>query len=232
MTEEDLNTYTLQMQQVEAALTGDPENAELLTLKSDLEQVISLTRDLIDTQRSQDVGDEKTEESPDSAPTPSVSSNIMAVKHWQVGEPCQAQSNNSYQEAVIEEISTNGEVSVKFRGTEHVVVTSLGLLKISKLGNIKNLKNRKELLAKQKEYLKKKKAKKLERLKVMEEEREQEKNKWKVFSSKAFGKKGFVKKSIFKTPENAKGRVGIGTCGVSGQNMTTFSSASKYRKGN
>nr|ADD24498.1 Survival of motor neuron-related-splicing factor 30 [Lepeophtheirus salmonis] len=138
----------------------------------------------------------------------------------------------SYQEAVIEEISTNGEVSVKFRGTEHVVVTSLGLLKISKLGNIKNLKNRKELLAKQKEYLKKKKAKKLERLKVMEEEREQEKNKWKVFSSKAFGKKGFVKKSIFKTPENAKGRVGIGTCGVSGQNMTTFSSASKYRKGN
>ncbi|CAB4060917.1 unnamed protein product [Lepeophtheirus salmonis] len=93
----------------------------------------SLTRDLIDTQRSQDVGDEKTEESPDSAPTPSVSSNIMAVKHWQVGEPCQAQSNNSYQEAVIEEISTNGEVSVKFRG------------------NIKNLKNRKELLAKQKD---------------------------------------------------------------------------------
>jgi hypothetical protein len=36
----------------------------------------------------------------------------------------------------------------------------------------------------------------------MEEEREGEKNKWQNFSNKAFGKKGFVKKSIFKTPGN------------------------------
>jgi len=61
----------------------------------------------------------------------------------------------------------------------------------------------------------------------MDEQREEEKSKWQNFSSKAFGKRGFVKKSIFKTPENAQGRVGIGTCGVSGQKMTSFSSA-KY----
>ena len=36
---------------------------------------------------------------------------------------------------------------------------------------------------------------------------------------------------LFKTPENAQGRVGIGTCGVSGQKMTSFSSANKYRRG-
>ena len=65
----------------------------------------------------------------------------------------------------------------------------------------------------------------------MDEQREEDKSKWQNFSSKAFGKRGFVKKSIFKTPENAQGRVGIGTCGVSGQKMTTFSSANKYRKG-
>ena len=86
-------------------------------------------------------------------------------------------------------------------------------------------------MAKQREYQKKKKAKKAERFKQMDEQREQDKTKWQSFSNKAFGKKGFVKKSIFKTPENPQGRVGIGTCGVSGQKMTKFSSASKYRRG-
>ena len=37
---------------------------------------------------------------------------------------------------------------------------------------------------------------------------EKEKGKWQNFSKKAFGKKGFVKKSIFKTPEEAAGKVG------------------------
>ena len=47
----------------------------------------------------------------------------------------------------------------------------------------------------------------------------------------AFGKKGFVKKSIFKTPENAKGRVGIGTCGVGGKDKTEFEDRVKHKKG-
>ena len=37
---------------------------------------------------------------------------------------------------------------------------------------------------------------------------EKEKGKWQNFSKKAFGKKGFVKKSIFKSPEEADGKVG------------------------
>ena len=48
MSEADLKSYNLQMQQVEAALTSDPGNQELLTLKTDLEQVIELTRTLIE----------------------------------------------------------------------------------------------------------------------------------------------------------------------------------------
>lgn len=38
----DLATYELQLQQVEVALTTDPENSELLKLKEDLEQVEKL----------------------------------------------------------------------------------------------------------------------------------------------------------------------------------------------
>ena len=42
--------------------------------------------------------------------------------------------------------------------------------------------------------------------------------------------KGKVKKSIFATPENAGGRVGVGTCGVSGKSMTPFAHMEKWKK--
>ena len=122
---------------------------------------------------------------------------------------------------------------MRFKNYNNTSVTTLVLLKSPSTGSTgpSSSKNRKEELAKHREYLKKKKAKKAERFKRLDEQREDEKSKWQNFSSKAFGKRGFVKKSIFKTPENAQGRVGIGTCGVSGQKMTSFSSANKYRRG-
>ncbi|KAK9704381.1 hypothetical protein QE152_g28340 [Popillia japonica] len=67
-----------------------------------------------------------------------------------------------------------------------------------------------------KEYLKKKKAKKQQRFKELEEERETEKQKWLAFTTKA---------------NTVNGRVGIGTCGISGKPMTEFTSAEKWRKG-
>lgn len=42
-----LDTYKLQLQQVEAALTTEPTNEELLKLKQDLVEVIALTNELI-----------------------------------------------------------------------------------------------------------------------------------------------------------------------------------------
>ena len=55
--------------------------------------------------------------------------------------------------------------------------------------------------------LQEKKAKKKAKWEAMEKEGEKEKKKWGSFSAKAFGKKGFVKKSIFKTPEAVEGKV-------------------------
>ena len=55
-------------------------------------------------------------------------------------------------------------------------------------------------------------------------------NKSIIVESLGTGKKGFVKKSIFKTPENAKGRVGIGTCGAGGKDMTEFDIRTKHNK--
>ena len=87
-------------------------------------------------------------------------------------------------------------------------------------------KNKKELAASRNEYLKAKKEKKKAKWAEIEKEvdwsqqfcdtteffilpfqGEKEKGKWQNFSKKAFGKKGFVKKSIFKSPEEADGKV-------------------------
>lgn len=80
--------------------------------------------------------------------------------------------------------------------------------------------------------MKKKKLRKQQRFKEIDEERESEKNKWINFTSKT-GKKAAPpkNKSIFASPDNVNGRVGIGTCGVSGKEMTKYSYGEKYRKG-
>jgi len=243
MSESELSTYQLQLQQVEAALTSDPANSELLKLKTDLEQVINLTKTLIEQQVAKSNQNEEEEEEEETAPSSSSASGTRGefheeftpVKHWQVGEQCQAlwHKDGNYYEATVSEITTDGDVQVKFRHNGQSGVTSLGLLKISKHGisGTKTSSSRKEQQEREREHAKRRKQKKLERFKNLEKEGEKGKNKWQNFSNKAFGKKGFVKKSIFKTPENASGRVGIGTCGVSGKDMTEFSERTKHKKG-
>ena len=43
---------------------------------------------------------------------------ILPVKPWQVGEQCQAlyAGDNQFHAAIIEEITTDGEVSIRFKG--------------------------------------------------------------------------------------------------------------------
>jgi len=163
---------------------------------------------------------------------------IMPVKPWQVGENCQAiyQEDGAYHDAKIEEINADGEVSVKFKGYRGLHVTSLGLLKLPSSGTTTvhaagSAKNKREMQADRNEYLKKKKEKKKAKWAEIEKEGEKEKNKWEKFSGKAFGKRGFVKKSIFKTPEAAEGKVGVGTMNIGGQEMTPDTAQPKYRKG-
>lgn len=102
MSGDDLNSYKLQMQQVDAALTSDPNNPELLTLKADLQQVIDLTEELITEQQTKSESDIPTEGSEEVLPESSSSSSsfekkksrphdqLNPIKHWQVGEQCQA----------------------------------------------------------------------------------------------------------------------------------------------
>merc|ERR1712240_128744 len=206
MSESDLNTYKLQLQQVEAALTTDPENEELQQLKTDLEQALALTQDLINAQlgasaaSSSGVKEEEVEEAAAEKPKKKKSrwteDPIIPVKPWQVGEHCQAiySGDGQYHDAKIEEINADGEVSVKFKGFRGIFVSTLGLLKLPSSGTTtvhaqNSVKNKKELAASRNEYLKAKKEKK--KWAEIEKEGEKEKGKWQNFSKKAFGRKGF-----------------------------------------
>jgi len=238
---DELQNYRLQLQQVEAALTTDPTNEELLKLKIDLEEVIELTHDLIKSQQQ-----EKRQSNGMDAKDPILLA-VLANK-WKVGDQCMApwSEDNKYYEATIDSIGEDGAVHVTFDEYKNTDVTMLSQLKsaakrpASDWADQKSKKLQAAAVAgadpnKQREYLKKKKQKKLQRFKELEEEREQEKNKWKAFTAKKLhvksAKKGVVKKSIFATPENVNGRVGIGTCGVSGREMTKFSNGEKWRRG-
>uniref|UniRef100_A0A182IPL4 Survival of motor neuron-related-splicing factor 30 n=1 Tax=Anopheles atroparvus TaxID=41427 RepID=A0A182IPL4_ANOAO len=235
---DDLQNYKLQLQQVEAALLTDPENSELLKLKQDLDEVIELTKDLIKAQL-------EPEQKKSAYIEPTTSSYLDGVsgadkkqakpaKVWKVGDKCSAKwiEDGQYYDATIESISDTGEVSIVFEAYQNRSNTTISELKEQKTRNeVFPANSNKRMRHNQKEYLKKKKMKKVQRFKELEEERECEKNKWLQFTAKSSKKAGVKPKSIFASPENVNGRVGIGTCGVSGKPMTEFSHGEKYRKG-
>lgn len=243
---DDLQNYKLQLQQVEAALLSDPDNKELQKLKVDLEEVIELTLDLKNKAEEAARQPEYTE--PINAyEEDEVTKSLLAVeefvarnknkKMWRVGDICMAKwtDNNQYCEARIDSINPDGQVNVTFEAYKNRGVTTLGELK--EFTGHKRVLTEAEKLKRakmnNKEYLKKKKQKKQQRFNELEEERESEKKKWLNFTTKASkSKKLFHKqKSIFASPDSVNGRVGIGTCGISGKPMTEFTTAEKWRKG-
>ncbi|XP_003218571.1 survival of motor neuron-related-splicing factor 30 [Anolis carolinensis] len=222
-----LASYKAQLQQVEAALTGNGDNEDLLKLKKDLQEVIELTKDLLSTQPSETL-------------TSSDSSASAPPSHtWKVGDRCMATWSEDGQcyEAEIEEIDEeNGTAAITFSGYGNAEVTPLLNLKPVEEGrkakedNGNKPMSKKEMIAQQREYKKKKALKKAQRIKELEQEREDQKVKWQQFNNRAYSKnkKGQVKRSIFASPESVTGKVGVGTCGIADKPMTQYQDTSKY----
>lgn len=212
----NLATYKAQLQQVEAALTNDPENEELLKLQQDLQEVIDLTNDLIKAVPGSSVSEEEIKE---------------LKEKWKVGDKCQAvySKDGGYYNAVIDEILDDGTVTITFEGYDTSEVNQITKLKpyvdrgeSSESGGKRPL-SKKQQIEKDREYKKRRQQKKAERQKMLEELHEKDKQKWQNFNSKNLkSKKGFVRKSIFSSPDTVDGKVGVGTCGTSGQPMTKF----------
>jgi len=249
-----VESYYLQLQQVDAALTTDPINEELLKLKNDLQEVIDLTKELLTQYASEPSS------STAGASSLEYDDEERDPEDWKVGDKCLApwSQDGKFYEAVIEEIQPDGKVSIGFTAYSHGDVTHVSLIKPvgsdvnvtiptkkktsptatiivtssaanKKRGAPESLAERKAALLKQKEYLKKRKQKKVARVQAQEADREKDKKRWINFSAK----KGLLvkKKSIFASPETVDGRVGIGTCGVAGKPMTEFSQADKWKRG-
>uniref|UniRef100_A0A2K5J0B1 Tudor domain-containing protein n=1 Tax=Colobus angolensis palliatus TaxID=336983 RepID=A0A2K5J0B1_COLAP len=212
-----LASYKAQLQQVEAALSGNGENEDLLKLKKDLQEVTELTKDL-STQPSEMLA--SSESFASTQPTHS----------WKVGDKCMCY------EAEIEEIDEgNGTAAITFAGYGNAEVTSLLNLKPVEEGRKakedsgNKPMSKKEMIAQQHEYKKKKALKKAQRIKELEQEREDQKVKWQQFNNRAYSKskKGQVKRSIFAS-ESVTGKVGVGTCGIADKTMTQYQDTSTY----
>ncbi|GAB1610887.1 survival of motor neuron-related-splicing factor 30-like [Argonauta hians] len=238
-----LNLYKSQLQQVEASLTSDPENSDLLKLKKDLLEVIELTLQLLNIGPAS--GSSNAEEGTGEQASSNDTETPQAVQTtWRAGDVCQAlwSVDGQYYEAKIDEILPDGTCTVTFDGYGNTDITQASLLKPSEadadqslegLGpEAKRLKSKKDLIAEEREKKRKKAQKKAQRMKQLEEERETEKNKWLDFNAKTFSKtnKGKVKRSIFASPDNINGRVGIGTCGTGGKPMTEYHPQEKWKK--
>ncbi|KAK9959473.1 hypothetical protein ABG768_009598 [Culter alburnus] len=221
-----LSNYKAQLQQVEAALSTDPDNEDLLKLQKDLQEVIELTKDLLTSQPVEGAASTKSSET------------VAPTHSWRVGDHCMAiwSQDGQLYEAEIEEIdSENGTAAITFAGYGNAEVLPLHVLKEVEEGRSREEKDgkpksKKELLAEQREYKKKKAQKKVQRMKELEQEREVQKSKWQQFNNKAYSKnkKGQVKRSIFASPESVNGKVGVGTCGIADKPMTQYNDTSKY----
>lgn len=76
MSSSELVNYQLQLQQVEASLIADPNNEELIKLKSDLEEAIGLMKNLLGI-------DDEVE------PTDLIQQSVSQSNKFKVGDPCQ-----------------------------------------------------------------------------------------------------------------------------------------------
>ncbi|OQV22298.1 putative Survival of motor neuron-related-splicing factor 30 [Hypsibius exemplaris] len=231
----NLSSYKLQLRQVEAALTNQPNNEELLALQQNLQEVIDLTLELIAQVRAD-------------VPLNSGVAKAASAAGWSVGDACIAlwSEDGEFYDAKIVEIRKDGHCLVEFKDVEVSDVTPISTLQLpgtvavrkpAKRGELQledvpstsvtmehrlATKSKHDQLKAQLEARKKKKAKYNEKMKEIEVHREKDANKWKNFQHKA-GKKnitGVIKKSIFATSEEAEGKVGVGTCGISGKPMT------------
>jgi len=240
----NLRNYELQLSQVESALTSDPDNAELLELKIELEQAIELTKGLMGDAAS---GPQAVEET---------------TYQFRAGDPCMApwSEDGFWYEAKVEDITSDGQCTVTFTGLgkgrgriSEVCLVSL----LKPIGGKRKFKpaaapqsagtsnssdgsemnqSKKPKVDSKLEVLKKKKKReqRMEKLKAKEEEQEKVKNSWQQFAQKASSKhlKGATKKSIFASPDTVSGKVGVGTCGIGGKGMTEVGehAASKHWK--
>ncbi|EPT03953.1 hypothetical protein FOMPIDRAFT_1114482 [Fomitopsis schrenkii] len=232
MDKADLETYQVQLSQVEQALAADPDNAELTDLRNELKELIELTQAALAQQTA--ASSSKVESSRKAVVA-------TATRTWAAGDDCLAKysGDGQWYPARITSVggSTDNRVySVMFKGynsTELLNSTQLKPLPAAyqsagpSAGNKRKLSKAEE---EERERKKKKNEKKLESKAAKAKEQAEKQHSWQRFAKKSEKKgihiAGVSGTSIFKTPDNPLGRVGVTG---SGKGMTDVAPRAKHK---
>lgn len=201
--------YHAQLLAVEAKLAKDPGNEELLTLKSDLMEIIELSGSLEEDEeqerqlkKSQQQTTSKRQQHMTTSSQPSSSgSNYTKDKFRKSVTDDHSQSSN--QKCLSQVDNSDLVASVDGDSTARSDTEQHQRRPLSEA----------ELLAKRKEKNRKKKAKLREKIKEQLDTAESVKQSWQSFSNQR-GLKGLNKRSIFASPCSLTGKVGVGTNGI------------------
>lgn len=227
--------YLAQLEQVNTALLAAPGNEEFVKLKSDLEELLAITDELLNFNNTTDF---------DSELSNAVMSEDRIVHenpNWTVNDKCQApwSSDGKYFPAIIHTISADiGTCKVHFEFYDVIETVKIRDLKPSASESkskrtvnkydisVSNAKSNKQKAVELREYRKKKVQKKEQRRKDVDELSNLQQKRWQDFKRKSATSKFISSKlksrSIFSVPDSIGGKVGVGTCNVGGKPMTAF----------
>jgi len=229
--DKELETYEVQLSQVELALSTDPNNTELSSLRSELKELIDLTKTAL--AENEAAASSKVEASrKTSASTPS--------QRWSAGDECLAKysGDGSWYPARITSVSGSTQkpvYSIVFKGyntTELLDPTFLKPLTSNYMQSAAYTSKHKLTPEdeEERERKKKKNEKKLEVRAAKAKEQNHKQATWQKFAKKSEKKgvhiAGVSGTSIFRTPDNPLGRVGVTG---SGKGMTDFSPMGKHK---
>ncbi|KAJ7597105.1 hypothetical protein C8J56DRAFT_308302 [Mycena floridula] len=230
MEKEDLETYQVQLSQVDLALSTDPDNAELAELRSELKELIDLTQAAL----AQAASSSKAESS-------RKSYSASTSHNWAAGEECLAKysADGSWYPARITSVGGSAEnrvYNVVFKGyntTEQVKPSEVKHLPPNYNLITPSSSNKRKLSKQEEEEREKKKKKNEKKLEVKAAKAKEQTAKqatWQKFAKKSEKKgvhiAGVAGTSIFKTPDNPLGRVGVTG---SGKGMTEVSTRGKHK---
>ncbi|QRV91132.1 splicing protein SMN [Ceratobasidium sp. AG-Ba] len=247
MDRKELETFQVQLSQVELALASDPENEELTALRSELKELISLTETAL--------AQAEAPASSTSNATASASRSASGTPHpprskqpagpaasLQAGDECLAKysGDGQWYPARITSVGGSDErrvFNVVFKGYNSTELLDASALKPMPAGGWKGqhaaAAGKRRLTQEEEEERERKKKKNEKKLEVRAAKAKEQNNKqaaWQKFAKKS-EKKGVViagmqGTSIFKTPDNPHGRVGVTG---SGKGMTEYASREKHK---
>ena len=222
----DLETYQVQLSQVELALSADPESNELISLRSELKELIDLTQAAL--AQSGGAASSSKPDAPKKTSAPAAGAAAASGKAWAAGDECLAKYSGDGQWYPARIASVGGSAdkraySVVFKGYNNTELVNGSQIKALPSGGAGAASSSfaaggaggsKRKLSKEeeeeRERKKKKNEKKLEVRAAKAKEQQEKQVSWQKFAKKSERKgihiAGTTGTSIFKTPDNPLGR--------------------------